>query len=177
MIGSLSTERQEALDKLSAKLRQYDSAARYARTLAIPPLPKDAGKEADSALLGRVLKAFEKNSSSARDDVSADYATRMKNAVEEGKRGKLRGMKKERDKRLAAMEAEYDEADRQLDALFDKYGVEHEKEDRLFLEFYGEGKYGTGDDDGNPWSGGGGSESNPWAGSSGEESNPWSTSK
>ena len=174
VIGSLSTERQEALDKLSAKLRQYDTAARYARTLAIPPLPKDAGKEADSALLGRVLKAFEKNSSSARDDLSAEYATRMKNAVEEGKRGKLRGMKKERDKRLVAMEAEYDEADRVLDHLFDKHGIEHEKEDRLFLEFYGEGKYGTGGDSSNPWSGSSGGESNPWAESSGEESNPWS---
>lgn len=143
VIGSLSTERQEALDKLSAKLRQFDSAARYARTLAVPPLPKDAGMEADSALLGRILKAFEKNSSSARDDVSADYAERLRNAVMEGKRRQVPKLKKERDKRLAAMEAEYDEADRQLDRLFDKYGIEHEKEDRLFLEFYGEGKYGT----------------------------------
>jgi len=176
IIGSLSTERQEALDKLSAKLRGYDSAARYVRTLALPPLPKDVGKESDSALLGRVLRAFEKNSSSARDDVSAEYATRMKNAVEEGKRRSLPKLKKQREDRLAAMEAEYDEADRVLDGLFSKYGIEHEKEDRLFLEFYGEGKYRDPDASNNPWSGGAyGGSSNPWAGSSGEESNPWSS--
>jgi hypothetical protein len=177
VIGSLSTERQEALDKLSAKLRGYDSAERYVRTLIAPPLPKDAGKEHDSALLGRVLKAFEKNSSSARDDVSAEYATRMKNAVEEGKRRSLPAMKKEREDRLAAMEAEYDEADRQLSKLFDKWGIPHEKEDRLFLEFYGEGKYRDPEASDNPWSGGGGSgSSNPWAGSSSSsDSNPWSS--
>lgn len=177
IVGSFSTERQEALDKLSAKLRGYDTAARYARQLAIPPLPKDAGKESDSALLGRTLKAFAKNSSSARDDLSAEYATKMKNAVEEGKRGSLRGMKKERDDRLAAMEAEYDEADRVLNGLFDKYGVEHEKEDRLFLKFYGEGKYGTGGGSDNPWTSSSGGGSNPWSGggSSSSDSNPWSS--
>lgn len=176
IVGSFSTERQEALDKLSAKLREYGTPQRLARQLAIPPLPKDAGKERDSARLGRVLKAFAKNSSSARDDLSAEYATRMKNAVEEGKRPTLRRLKRERDKRLDAMEAEYDEADRALDALFAKYGIEHEKEDRLFLEFYGEGKYRDPDADSNPWSGGGGSESNPWSGSeSSEGSNPWAS--
>ena len=178
IVGGFSTERQEALDKLSAKLRGYDSAARYVRQLALPPLPKDAGKEADSALLGRVLKAFSKNSSSARDDLSATYATKMKNAVEEGKRHALPGMKKERDAKLAGMEAEYDEASRQLDNLFSKYGVEHAKEDRLFLQFYGEGKYGTPGDPSNPWSGGASSSAgNPWSGSSSSSSggsNPWS---
>lgn len=175
IVGSFSTERQEALDKLSAKLRGYGSAERYVRTLIAPPLPKDAGKERDGALLGRVLKAFEKNSSSARDNVAADYATRMKNAVEEGKRRSLRRMKAERDKRLATMEATYDEANRVLDNLFDRYGIDHEKEGRLFLQFYGEGKYGTGGDSSNPWSSTGGSESNPWAESdSSEEGNPWS---
>lgn len=174
VVGSFSTERQEALDRLSAELREYDTPQRLVRQLALPPLPKEAGKEADSALLGRVLKAFEKNSSSARDDLSAEYATRMKNAVEEGKRPTLRRFKKERDKRLGEMEAEYDEADRVLDTLFDRYGIEHEKEDRLFLEFYGEGKYGTGDDD-NPWSASFDSGNNPWsqAGES-EGDNPWS---
>lgn len=177
IIGSFSTQRQEALDKLSAELRDYGSAARYARTLLVPPLPKDAGKEADSALLGRVLKAFAKNSSSARDDVSAEYAKKLRDAVMEKRRGDLPKLKKQRDDRLAAMEAEYDEADRVLDRLFAKYKIPHDKEDRLFLDFYGEGKYGTGDDESdNPWSGGGGGEeSNPWAGSSDEETNPWSS--
>jgi hypothetical protein len=143
VIGDFSTERQEALDKLSAKLRGYGTAARYVRTLAIPPLPKDAGMEADSALLGRVMKAFGANSSTARDDVSSAYAKQMKNAVEEGNRRLLPGLKKSRDEKLAAMEAEYEEADRVLNSLFAKYKIPHKKEDALFLKFYGEGKYGT----------------------------------
>lgn len=175
IVGSLSTERQEALDKLSAKLRDYGTPARLARQLAIPPLPKDAGKEADSALLGRVLKGFEKNSSSAQDDLSATYAERLRNAVIEGRRGDVPKLKAERDKRLAAMEAEYDEANFVLDRLFAKYKIPHKREDDLFLKFYGEGKYGTSGDDDNPWSGGGGEESNPWSEDSGEESNPWSS--
>jgi len=177
IVGSFSTERQEALDKLSGKLRGYGSAERYARTLIAPPYPKDVGKEHDSALLGRVLKAFSKNSSSARDDLSATYATRMKNAVEEGKRHTLPALKKERDGRLASMEAEYDEANRVLDKLFTKYKIPHAKEDRLFLQFYGEGKYGTGDSS-NPWSSTFGGGSNPWSSggsSGGGESNPWSS--
>jgi hypothetical protein len=179
IVGSFSTERQEALDKLSAKLRGYGTAERYARTLIAPPLPKDVGKERDGALLGRVLEAFAKNSSSARDDVSAEYATRMKNAVEEGKRGSLRGLKAEREKRLAAMEQSYDEANGVLDNLFARYGIEHAKEDRLFLQYYGEGKYRDPEASSNPWSSSFGSGANPWSGSGsggGESKNPWSGS-
>jgi hypothetical protein len=164
IVGGFSTERQEALDKLSGKLREYDSAARYVRQLAFPPLAKDVGKEADSALLGRVLKAFAENSSSARDDVTSSYATKMKNAVEEGKRHQLPAMKKEREAKLAEMEVEYGEASTQLDKLFDKYGIKHKKEDRLFLKFYDEGKYPSSSS----------SSSNPWGGSSSTETNPWS---
>lgn len=184
VIGGFSTERQEALDKLSGKLRDYNSAARYVRQLAFPPLAKDAGKEADSALLGRVLKAFTNNSSSARDAVSSAYATKMKNAVEEGKRHALPAMKKEREAKLNGMEVEYNEANVQLDKLFGKYGIDHAKEDRLFLQFYGEGKYpsssGAAD---NPWGGSSSSGANPWSGGSnssapttrlGSSGNPWS---
>jgi hypothetical protein len=179
IVGSFSTERQEALDKLSAQLRGYGTPERYARTLIAPPLPKDVGKERDGALLGRVLEAFAKNSSSARDDVSAEYATRMKNAVEEGKRGSLRGLKAEREKRLATMEQSYDEANGVLDNLFARYGIEHDKEDRLFLEFYGEGKYRDPEASSNPWSSSFGSGANPWSDSGsggGEGKNPWSGS-
>lgn len=175
IIGSFSTERQEALDKLSGKLRGYGSAERYARTLIAPPLPKDVTKEADSAKLGRVLKAFSQNSSSARDALSVEYATRMKNAVEEGNRRALPAMKKERDERLLAMEAEYEEANHVLDKLFHKYKIPHAKEDALFLQYYGEGKYGS-HDSSNPWAGGSSGAANPWAGSSSSSSssNPWS---
>jgi hypothetical protein len=176
IIGDFSTERQAALDKLSAKLRGAGSAERYARSLAIPPLPKDASKERDSALLGRVLSTLHKNSSSARDDVSSEYAQTMTNAIEEGHRRQIPALKKKRDKQLELMKSEYEAADKVLGNLFDRYGIEHAKEDRLFLQFYGEGKYGTGDSS-NPWSssfGGGGS--NPWAssGSESDSSNPWS---
>lgn len=175
IIGSFSTERQEALDKLSAKLRGAGTVERYARTLIAPPLPKNVGKEADSALLGRVLKAFEKNSSSARDDVSSAYATKMKNAVEEGKRHLLPGMKKERETRLGAMEAEYTEADKKLNGLFDRYSIPYKKEDRLFLQYYGEGKYRDPNAEDNPWAGSadvGGA--NPWSQkSTSAGSNPW----
>jgi hypothetical protein len=149
IIGSFTTERQEALDKLSAKLREAGTPARLVRQLALPPLPKDAGKEADSALLGRVMKALGKNSSSARDDVSVEYATKLKNAVEEGRRHDIPKLKTERDERLEAMEAEYAEANHVLDKLFDKHKIPHKKEDALFLKFYGEGKYGTGKEEDN----------------------------
>lgn len=174
----LSNERQEALDKLSAKLRGYGTSERYARNLAIPLLPESGPRVRDGERLGRIIKAFEKNSSSARDDLSAAYATQMKNAVEEGKRHTLPKLKKERDGRLEAMKAEYEEAQQALDKLFAKYQIPHKKEDRLFLKFYGEGKYGTGGDSSNPWSGGGSSSSsNPWADSPEEDDNPWSSKK
>jgi len=178
IIGSFSTERQEALDKLSAKLRGYGTPERYVRSLVAPPYPKDAGKERDSALLGRVLEAFAKNSSSARDDLSSAYATKMTAATEEGKHRQVGRMRKQRDKQLATMEATYDEANKVLDNLFERYGIEHNREDELFLKYYGEGKYGTGDSS-NPWSSSFGGGSNPWSTSDnsggGESSNPWSS--
>lgn len=176
IVGSFSTERQEALDKLSAKLREYDTASRYVRTLGIPPLPKDVGKERDSAMLGRVLKSLHENGTSAREDVSSEYADAMKNAIEEGHREKVPALKKQRDARLTSMEDEYTEADKILGNLFDRYGIEHEKEDRLFLQFYEEGKYHSEGDNENPWSSSFGGGTNPWSSSSSSSgsTNPWS---
>jgi hypothetical protein len=175
IIGDFSTERQEALDKLSAKLRGAGTVERYARSLAVPPLPKSAGKERDSALLGRVLGSLHKNSSTARDDVSSQFAQTMTDAIEEGDRRKVPALKKQRDKQLELMKSEYEAADKVLDNLFKRYGVEHAKEDRLFLQFYGEGKYGTGDSS-NPWSSTFSGGANPWSSSSSSSgsSNPWS---
>lgn len=177
VVGSFSTERQEALDKLSAKLREYDTASRYVRTLGIPPLPKDVGKERDSALLGRVLGSLHKNGTSAREDVASAYADQMKNAIEEGHRKKVPALKKQRDKQLTLMEDEYTEADKILGNLFDRYGIEHEKEDRLFLQFYEEGKYFDPEANDNPWSGGAYGGANPWSSSSSSSSssNPWAS--
>lgn len=175
VVGSFSTERQEALDKLSAKLREYDTASRYVRTLGIPPLPKDVGKERDSALLGRVLGSLHKNGTSAREDVASSYADQMKNAIEEGDRKKVAPLKKARDKQLTLMEDEYKAADKVLGNLFDRYGIEHEKEDRLFLQFYEEGKYHSENAGDNPWSAGAYGGANPWSASSSSSSssNPW----
>lgn len=177
IVGSFSTERQEALDKLSAKLREYDTAARYVRTLALPPLPKDVGKERDSALLGRVLGSLHKNGTSAREDVASSYADQMKNAIEEGDRRKVPVLKKQREDQLTSMEGEYKEADKILGNLFDRYGIEHEKEDRLFLQFYEEGKYHSEGNNSNPWSGSSYGGGNPWtsSSSSSSSSNPWSS--
>lgn len=177
IVGSFSTERQEALDKLSAKLREYDTATRYVRTLGIPPLPKDVGKERDSAMLGRVLGSLHKNGTSAREDVASAYADQMKNAIEEGHRKKVAPLKKQRDARLTQMEDEYTEADKILGNLFDRYGIDHEKEDRLFLQFYEEGKYFDPEANDNPWSGSAYGGANPWSSSSSSSSssNPWAS--
>lgn len=137
------TERQEALDKLSAKLRGYGTAERAVRTLALPMLPEDPGKAKDSVMLGRILKALEKNSSTARKDLSTAYADRVKNARIEGK-GKLgKRLLAEGARRIEGMEKTYDEANNLLDAMFEKYKVPYEKEDNLFLEAYGQLYYGT----------------------------------
>lgn len=175
VVGSLSTERQAALDKLSAKLRGYNTAERYLRSLAVPPYPKDVGKERDAALLGRVLKALGGNSSSHRDSVSADYAQKIVDAVEEGHRSAVPALKAQRDKQLALMKRTEDEAQKALDNLFKRHGIPFQKENRLFLQAYSEGKYGT-KKSSNPWSGGGASSSsgNPWSAAVGGGHNPWS---
>jgi hypothetical protein len=171
----LGTERQRALDKLSAKLRGYGSAQRYARNLLLPLAPEDGQKVRDSELLGRVVKALSRNSSSARDDVSTEYANKIVDATEEGKHAAIPALRRERDKRLSLMKGTEEEAQAALDKLFKRYKIPFQKEDRVFLQAYDEGKYGT--DSSNPWSGGGSSSSssNPWAASSsGSEHNPWS---
>lgn len=176
IVPGLNTERRAALDKLAAKLYGYDTVERKVRNLAVPLLPEKGKKVKDRALLGRVLKAFERNSPDAQESLAARYAERMRDAIEEGKpRRSLRPLKKERDKRLDRMEAEYEEAQRRLDGLFESNGIPYRKEDRLFLEFYGEGKYRDDDEDDNPWSGSiGGAANNPWAASKSEkEGNPW----
>lgn len=177
VIGDFSTERQEALDKLSAKLHETDTATKYARTLALPPLPKDVGKERDAALLGRVLGSLHKNSSSAREDVSSTFADQMKNAIEEGDRRKVPALKKARETRLDGMEREYSEADKVLNNLFGRYDIRHEKEDRLFLQFYEEGKYRSDNSSSNPWTASASGGANPWkpSSSSSSSSNPWAS--
>lgn len=141
IVGSFSTERQGALDKLSAKLREYDTPQRLVRQLALPPFPKDVGKERDSALLNRVLKALGDNSSGKRDELAAKVAF--------GKRANvgMRGVKAAL-KRKAAMEAEYDIAQAMLNGLFDKYGIPYKREQAVGLERYGAIKYGSSDDSG-----------------------------
>lgn len=142
ILPGVGSERQKSIDKLTAKLYGYGTSERYLRNLAAPLLPEKGQRVADRALLNRIFRAFEQNGSSARDDLSAAYAERMRDAVEEGKRRRLPKLRKVRDKRLAAMSAEDDEANRRLDKLFERYRIPHKKEDRLFLEFYGEGKFG-----------------------------------
>lgn len=145
----LSNERQGALDKLSAKLTGYGTSERYVRNLGLPLLPESGSRVHDKERLGRTLKVLERNSTSAQDDLSKAYADRMKNVVEEGKQHLLPGLKKERDKKLAAMKKEYTEAQSALNGLFDKYKIPYKKEDALFLKFYGEGKYGSGGEEDN----------------------------
>lgn len=171
IVGSFSTERQEALDKLSAKLRGAGTVQRYARTLIAPPLPKDVGKEADAALLGRVLKAFAKNSSSAQDELAQKVAFGKRPSA--GMRGVKAALKQK-----AAMELEYERAQAELNRLFDKYGIPYKREEAVGLERYGAIKYGSGAPSGNPYADAlkTSSKNNPYAtaleGSS-EGSNPY----
>lgn len=137
------TERQHSLDKLIAKLDQYGKAARYARTLGLPMLPETASRVEDSALLGRVLTALERNGSDARGQVASAYADRMTDAVEEGRRAEIARLRRDRDRELTTMEAEYADADAALDKLFARWGIPHAREDELEKGFYDEGRYGS----------------------------------
>jgi hypothetical protein len=141
VIGSLSTERQDALSKLSAKLRETGTTKKYVRTFGLPPLPKSVAKERDSALLGRALKVMSHTDPDAQGELISDYANRMVDAVEEGHRGKVAGLKRERDKELARLKAEYEESNDVLDNLFERWGIPYKKENARFLKFYDEGKY------------------------------------
>ncbi len=170
VVGSFSTERQAALDKLSAKLNEYGTPQRLVRQLVAPPYPKDAGKEADKARLTRVLKQLDENSTDNQDALAAQVAFDKRPNV--GMRGVSGALK-----RKAKMEAAFTEAQDALNALFDKYGIAYKREQEVGLTRYGAIKYGSSGDSSNPWSGGGSSSSsNPWAGSSSSSSssNPWS---
>lgn len=171
IVGSFSTERQEALDKLSAKLNEYGTPQRLARQLVAPPLPKDAGKEHDKGRLTRILKQLDENSTDNQDELAAKVAFGHRpNVGMRGVRGAL--------KRKAKMEALYEEAEGALNAMFDKYGIDYKREQEVGLSRYGAIKYGSSADLSNPWSGGAyGGGSNPWSGSesSGSSSNPWSS--
>lgn len=137
------TERQDALDKLSAKLRGYGSAGRYVRSLAVRPLPTSGEDEKDSALLGRIMHQLEANSPSVHRGVAGDYADRIKNARIEGKAGLAGKLRKEGQKRLGGMEKTYDEANALLDKLFRKHGIPYQREDDLFMAEYGALEYGS----------------------------------
>lgn len=174
----LDTERQDDLDKLSAKLSGYGTASRYIRSLGAPVFPENGGLVRDKETLGRVIKALTKNSSTARGETNTAFATEMQDASLEGNHAQVHKLHKEREKRLTSMEAEYKEADGILDKLFARYGIAHEREDKAFLKFYDEGKYRNEGDSSNPWSAGAsGGSSNPWSASSSgaSSSNPWSS--
>lgn len=138
-----NTERQDAVDKLSAKLRGYGTGERYLRNLAVPVLPEDGARVQDGELLGRVLNALHDNSSTARKETSVDYAGRVAAARTEGDGKKARRLLGEGARRLKKMKGAYDQANDLLDGLLRKYGIPFQKEDEAFLDAYGRLYYGN----------------------------------
>lgn len=124
-----STERQNALDKLFAKLKGSETAQAI-RGLVLPALPKDASHEADIAKLGRILGNLSKNSSSKRKGLAADLA---QGTTPKGKA----------EAQVAKMKAAYEKANGELDKMFQKYKVPYKKEEKRFFSRYGDIYYGN----------------------------------
>lgn len=124
-----STERQNALDKLFAKLKGSETAQAI-RGLVLPALPKDASHEADIAKLGRILGNLSKNSSSKRKGLAADLA---QGTTPKGKA----------EAQVAKMKTAYEKANGELDKMFQKYKVPYKKEEKRFFSRYGDIYYGN----------------------------------
>lgn len=134
-----STERQESLDKLFAKLNETKSPTRLARSLAAPVIPRDLGYERDLVGLSNILDTLGQNSSTAIKDLSVEVSKRTV-----GKAGpKKRKIINAGLKRKARMEKLYSEASNELDGMFGKYGVPYKKESNEFMDAYGQVFYGS----------------------------------
>ncbi len=151
----LSNDRQEALDKLSGKLTGYGTSERYLRTLAVPALPESGKRVNDKELLGRIMRALEKNSPTVHKKLAGEYSDRIKNLREEARELREGGkspkakiklankLRAEGIKRLDGVGKTYDEAGNLLDKLFEKYKIPYKREDELFNEEYGRLEYGS----------------------------------
>lgn len=132
-----STERQESLDKLFAKLNQYGTPQRTARTLGVPFLPKNAGYEKDLIRLRNILNALSENSSTAVKELATEVAKRgIGKPPRVRERMRVQGLK-----RKAKMEKISGLAQNELNGLFDKYKIPYKKEGDEFGNLYGEVYY------------------------------------
>jgi hypothetical protein len=129
-------ERQGALDKLATELTGYGTTARYIRGLAVPLLPEGGDVVKDRERLARVVKQLEKNSSSKQDEMAQKVAFNKRPTA--GMRGVPAALKVKK-----KMEAEFEEAQGALNALFDKYGIPYKREEAVGLKRYGAIKYGA----------------------------------
>jgi hypothetical protein len=118
-----STERQNSLDKLFAKLKETGSVADYARTLAAPVIPKNVEHEADIALLGRTL------------DTLTAMKERRESLAQEAGAGQIPEAKAEKEAIKASRAS--DKAQATLDRLFRKYKIPYKKEEERFSKAYG----------------------------------------
>ncbi len=123
-----STERQNSLDRLFAKLRGSETT-QAVRGLLMPAVPKNVEHEADIAKLGRILGKLSKNSSTKRKERAADLAS-----------GSTPKAKAEAE--VAGMKVAYDKANGELDGLFKKYKVPYKAEEKRFFGRYGDIYYG-----------------------------------
>jgi len=132
-----STERQEALDKLFAKLNEYGTPKRYARSLGVPFLPRDSSYETDLVRLRNILKTLAKSGTDAKKELAVEAAKKGigRSAIE---RERLReaGLR-----RAAVMKGTYRRANAALDRMLAKYKVPFKKEEKEFLDLYGEVYY------------------------------------
>lgn len=134
-----STDRQNSLDKLFAKLNEYGTVDRTVRTLGAPFLPKNLGYQKDILRLDNILKTMEENGREAQHKL----------AIEAGEKSEGRPWKKRREaeragkKAKAKMEKLYGEASNELDALFRRYKIPFKKAESNFMEAYSGVEYGS----------------------------------
>lgn len=134
-----STERQEALDKLFAKLSEARSPAKVARTLIAPAIPRKVAYEKDLGRISNILNTLSENSSTKLKELAEEEAKRAVGRPE----GKRRQITARSLKRKARMEALYERASNELDGMFEKYGIPYQREGDEFLQTYGEIFYGS----------------------------------
>jgi hypothetical protein len=130
------TERQDALDKLFAKLEGNHGLVHALEKIGAPTIPKTLGVEKDLVKLRRILDTISANSSDARRKLGEREEERAA-----GKSGAaLRHVEVATARKADKMAAAYDKAQKRLDAMLAKYRI---KADKWTGGVYGIAAYGS----------------------------------
>jgi len=123
-----ATKRQTSLDRLFAKLRGPLTSS-VIRSTVFPGVPSSIELERDSGHLSRILTKLGETGEDAHNELKDRYR-------EEGKSGVEAARAEEK------LWHEYDKANKGLDKLFKKYGIDTRKEDAEYERFEEERKIG-----------------------------------